>query len=105
MNLGSSLVMTRWSVLQRTSGEGKSSGSEARTGESGQREREERTGGEAKGARRKEKTGRKPEWGVCFHPAGAQQQHPASNRSLKWSFVAAGGRAAPGRAEGKRSCC
>lgn len=53
--------MTRWSVLQRTGGERKSSGSAARTGESGQREREERPGGEAKGARGKEKTGRKPE--------------------------------------------
>lgn len=54
------VVMARWSVFQ--SGERKSSGSAARSGESGQRKREETAGGEAKGARGKEKTGRKPEW-------------------------------------------
>lgn len=46
------------SMLQGTSGEGKSSGSAARTGESSQREGEERTGGEKKGARGKKETGK-----------------------------------------------
>lgn len=46
------------SVLQGTSGERKSSGSAARTGESSEREGEERTGGEKKGARGKKETGK-----------------------------------------------
>lgn len=52
-----STVRTHVSVLQGTSGEGKSSGSAARTGESSEREGEERTGGEKKGARGKKEAG------------------------------------------------
>lgn len=101
--------MTRWSVLQRASGERKSSGSAARTGESGQREREEGTGGEAKGTGGKEKTGRKPEWMSVRPPGWVAAAAPSLKQIFKMDFCPAGGRAATGRGaercKGKRSCC
>lgn len=53
------------SVLQGTGRERKGSGSAARTGESGEREREERTGGETKGARGEKETGKAKRTSQC----------------------------------------
>lgn len=69
-------------VLQGTSGEGKSSGSAERTGESSEREGEERTGGEKKGAGGKEETGKakKDECAWCVRLPGSRRSLNASSR-------------------------